>query len=304
MKPALIYDSVYLEHNTGIHPECKERLVSIIKETKSINKKIEIEKPLKATISQINLVHPLSHIYKVKEYSMLSSPLDSDTPTSKNSFDVALWAAGAGIKAMDLITSKKAKFIFCAIRPPGHHATISQSMGFCLFNNIAITARFAQSIGFEKILIVDFDVHHGNGTQEIFYHDNTVFYFSTHQAFAYPGTGSESETGEGKGKGFTANFRLMPNSTDKEILPIYENELKKIYDMFKPSLILVSAGYDLHESDPLAMLDVSYDGIRKIVKNILLCGNIPKIFFLEGGYDLEALGKNVKNTLLEMADAL
>ncbi|MCW8821621.1 MAG: histone deacetylase, partial [Sulfurovum sp.] len=189
---------------------------------------------------------------------------------------------------------------FCAVRPPGHHATPTQAMGFCLFNNIAIAARYAQSIGYQKVMIVDFDVHHGNGTQDTFYEDDSVFYFSSHQAFTYPGTGAESHRGEGKGRGYTANFLMMPESQDTELLDIYENDLPPCVNTFKPDIILVSAGYDLHESDPLAQLNITTEGIRRMVRLILDCADVPFVFFLEGGYDVNALGKNVKVTLEEM----
>jgi len=149
-------------------------------------------------------------------------------------------------------------------------------------------------------MIIDFDVHHGNGTQDAFYSDNTVFYFSSHQAFAYPGTGAEKHTGEGKGEGNTANFLLMPDSGDTELLDIYENDLEPLVKSFNPDIILVSAGYDLHESDPLAQLNVTTQGIRQIVQCILKSANVPQVYFLEGGYDVDALGINVKETIIEM----
>jgi len=167
-------------------------------------------------------------------------------------------------------------------------------MGFCLFNNIAITAKYAQSIGYNKVMIIDFDVHHGNGTQDTFYEDSSVFYFSSHQSFAYPGTGMESEKGAKDGKGYNANFLLMPDSGDDEILDIYKNELPPLVDSFNPDIVLVSAGYDLHESDPLAQLNVTTKGIVKLIRHILDSKkNIPYIFFLEGGYDVDALGISV-----------
>jgi len=203
--------------------------------------------------------------------------------------------------ALDAVKAGEFERGFCAVRPPGHHARPQQAMGFCLFNNIAIAARYAQSIGYKKVMIIDFDVHHGNGTQDAFYDDNSVFYFSSHQAFAYPGTGMEKEKGVGKGEGFTANFLMMPDGGDDEVLDIYANDLPEYVERFDPDIILVSAGYDLHESDPLAQLNVTTEGIRKIVRLILESKrDIPYIFFLEGGYDVKALGENVKVTLEEM----
>ena len=149
-------------------------------------------------------------------------------------------------------------------------------------------------------MIIDFDVHHGNGTQDTFYEDNSVFYFSSHQAYAYPGTGAEADRGRGEGEGYTANFLMMPQSSDAELLEIYENDLPPLIEAFNPDIILVSAGYDLHESDPLAQLNITTEGIKKMVRVILDSKDIPYVFFLEGGYDVNALGKNVKVTLEEM----
>ena len=173
-------------------------------------------------------------------------------------------------------------------------------MGFCIFNNIAITARYAQNKGFKKVFIIDFDAHHGNGTQKAFYEDDTVFYFSTHQYPFYPGTGSKDEKGRGKGYGCTYNVPLPAGSGDEIFIPIYAEKLPELITDFKPDIILVSAGYDLHKEDPLANLEVSTEGIGKIVENILKSAKIPFLFILEGGYNLEALGESVRLTLEKM----
>ncbi|HGZ70453.1 MAG TPA: histone deacetylase [Nitratifractor sp.] len=298
MKPLLIKDSIFLEHDTGNHPESIERLIAIYNSIKVLEPKLQIEKPLLATKKQILLVHTLEHYNRVKEYAKIEKAFDADTLTSKTSFEVASYAAGSGIRALDLIHMGMAHLAFCAIRPPGHHATPTDAMGFCLFNNIAIAARYAQVLGYKKIFIIDFDVHHGNGTQDTFWEDDSVFYFSTHQAFAYPGTGNPNDIGVSKGKGYTFNYPLMPNSTDSELLDVYTNELPKLVKSFQPELILISAGYDLHESDPLASLDITHEGIQTMVETILLLQKeTPKIFFLEGGYNTKALAKNVSLTL-------
>jgi len=304
LKPILIKDTIFLKHETINHPESKERLIAIYDKIKDIEDRFNILKPIKAKEEDILKVHSKVHFYTVQEAAKNQENLDSDTQTSKNSFDVALYAAGSGILAINKILENSAKYAFCAIRPPGHHATKDKAMGFCLFNNIAIAARYAQSKGFNKVFIIDFDVHHGNGTQDIFYSDNSVFYFSTHQAFTYPGTGDPNQRGIGKGEGFTFNYPLMPNSTDKELLEVYQEELPPLINSFSPDIILISAGYDLHESDPLAMLDITFDGIKKMVEIILnQKPDIPKIFFLEGGYEVNALATNVKNTLLKILEA-
>jgi acetoin utilization deacetylase AcuC-like enzyme len=256
--------------------------------------------PISVSERILELVHPSEHIEKIKNASAYGQSIDSDTICSSDSYDAAIMAVGAGIVALDGIRSGEYERAFCAVRPPGHHATPTQAMGFCLFNNIAIAARYAQSIGYEKVMIIDFDVHHGNGTQDTFYEDDSVFYFSSHQAYTYPGTGAESDRGEGKGEGYTANFLMMPESRDSELLDIYENDLPPCSDKFNPDIILVSAGYDLHESDPLAQLNITTEGIRKMVRLILNSADVPFVFFLEGGYNVNALGENVKVTLKEI----
>lgn len=293
-----IYDPIFLEHDTGVyHPENANRLRSILKSIEPFRESLLLVEPKPASLEMIAEVHPSSHIKFIEARSMSQQPIDADTQVSVQSYEAALMAVGAGKEAVDLIDSNKAKSAFCAVRPPGHHATTDQAMGFCLFNNIAITARYAQSCGYEKVMIIDFDVHHGNGTQEIFYDDSSVFYFSTHEYPAYPGTGSYDENGVGDGEGFTHNFPLRSFSSDKDIVPIYEEELLTDIENFEPDIVLVSAGYDLHRADPLAQLSVTTQGIRKIVEAIMDSCDVPKIFMLEGGYNLDALGESVAETI-------
>lgn len=301
MKTAYITDDIYLQHDTGsMHPESPHRLIAINKAIEPLSETLIMKSPVKVTEEILQLVHPREHIENVKRACDNEEPIDADTICSINSYEAACMAVGAGIAAIDGIKNNSFKSAFCAVRPPGHHATSIQAMGFCLFNNIAIAACYAQSVGYEKVMIVDFDVHHGNGTQEIFYEDNTVFYFSSYQSFTYPGTGAEADRGKGKGEGFTANYLMMPESSDAEVLDIYANDLPPLVKTFNPDIILVSAGYDLHESDPLAQLNITTEGIRGLVGLILGSADVPFVFFLEGGYDVNALGKNVKVTLEEM----
>lgn len=301
MKVAYITDDVYLKHDTGaMHPESPQRLRSINKAIEPLHQSLIFKSPISVSERILELVHPSEHIEKIKNASAYGQSIDSDTVCSRDSYDAAIMAVGAGVVALDGIRSGEFERAFCAVRPPGHHATPTQAMGFCLFNNIAIAARYAQSIGYEKVMIIDFDVHHGNGTQDTFYEDDSVFYFSSHQAYTYPGTGAQSDRGEGKGEGYTANFPMMPESTDNVLLDIYDNELSPCIERFKPDIILVSAGYDLHESDPLAQLNITTEGIRRMVRLILNCSDVPFVFFLEGGYNVNALGENVKVTLKEM----
>jgi len=300
-KVAWITDEIYLAHDTGAgHPESAERLISINLKIKSIQNKLISLAPRRATPEEVAIIHNPSLIQEIAEKSPKSQAIDADTILSPHSYEAALMAVGAGLVAIDGIKAEQFERAFCAVRPPGHHATPTQSMGFCLFNNIAITAHYAQAQGYHKVMIVDFDVHHGNGTQDAFYADDTVFYFSTHQAFAYPGTGAENHTGRDQGLGYTANHPLMPDSGDCEILEVYEEDLPQSYAFFQPDIILVSAGYDLHQSDPLAQLNVTDEGIVKIVRSILDLGDKPVVFMLEGGYSVTDLGWNVMRTVVEM----
>ncbi len=301
MKVAYITDDIYLKHNTGItHPESAQRLASINQAIEPLRRVLVEKSPIWISETILQTVHSREHIQTIVDASEYGTPIDSDTICSADSYEAAVKAVGAGIVAIDGIKAGEFQRAFCAVRPPGHHATPTQAMGFCLFNNIAISARYAQSVGYKKVMIIDFDVHHGNGTQDTFYEDASVFYFSSHQAFAYPGTGAESQHGAGAGEGFTANFLMMPDGGDDELLDIYANDLPQYVESFDPDIILVSAGYDLHESDPLAQLNVTTEGIRKMVRLILDGANVPFVFFLEGGYDVDALGENVKVTLEEM----
>jgi len=223
--------------------------------------------------------------------------LDPDTYCSIFSYEAAAYAVGAGLEAIDKIKEGIVDRVFANVRPPGHHAEYSKAMGFCIFNNIAIAARYAQKQGFEKVFIVDFDAHHGNGTQKAFYEDNTVFYFSTHEYPFYPGTGSKDEKGVGKGYGYTYNVPLPAGTGDEKYIKIYSTILPDLINRFDPDIILVSAGYDLHKEDPLTYLEVSTQGVGEIVKNILKSKDVPFLFMLEGGYNLDAIAESAKITV-------
>jgi len=296
-----ISDDIYLSHNTGgFHPESKERLKAIDIEIESIKHKLVLLSPIKVTEEDLALVHPYEHIDYIKRSCKNNINIDVDTVASKDSYNAACAAVGAGIVAINAIKSDKIDRAFTAIRPPGHHATKNKSMGFCLFNNIAITAKYAQSQGYKKVLIIDFDVHHGNGTKDIFYDDPSVFYFSTHEVNGFPGTGNTLEIGIKEGKGSTSNHHLQPRSNDGDILKIYREELPPLVKKFNPDIILVSAGYDIHKDDPLAGLNITTGGIRKLVHEILILKNVPYVFMLEGGYNVDALAQSVKATIEEM----
>ncbi len=301
MKVGYISDDIYLKHDTGErHPESKERLIAIENEMKDLKDSLVLINPIKASTEILSLIHPdryISHIKKCCEDSLF---IDDDTTTSIESYEVALTAVGAGVVAVDAIVNKEIDRAFATVRPPGHHASKQKAMGFCLFNNIAVTARYAQEKGYEKVFIIDFDVHHGNGTQDIFYDDSSVFYFSSHEEMSFPGTGSMKEIGIDDGEGFNFNYRLASNSGDKNILKIYKEVLPTLVQKFNPDIILVSAGYDIHESDPLAGLNITTQGIRELVHEIVALKEVPYIFMLEGGYDTKALAKSVRATVEEM----
>ncbi|GAB6182682.1 histone deacetylase family protein [Thermodesulfovibrio hydrogeniphilus] len=300
-KVAFVYDDVFLKHETPSgHPESKERLISIVnqlKNTKLWDKLIHI-KPRKANEQELALAHEPHYIEKIK-----NSPagyLDPDTYLSENSYEVACYAVGAVLEAIDGVIRKDFDRAFCAVRPPGHHAEMDTAMGFCIFNNIAVGAAYAKKKGFKKIFIIDFDVHHGNGTQHIFEDDCSVFYFSSHQYPFYPGTGRELEIGRGAGEGCTYNVQLRAGSGTREYLMVFQDVLPQKIREVKPELILVSAGYDIHQNDPMSYINVTTEGVRSIVRSILNSSYAPKIFVLEGGYDLQALAECVQVTIEEM----
>ena len=300
-KVGFIYDDIFLRHVTpDWHPERKERLVQIVSSLKKSGlwENLIRIKPRRATYEEIALVHTDDYISRIKTSGV--GYLDPDTYMSEDSLEAALYAAGAVIEAVEQCKRGEIERAFCAVRPPGHHAEAERAMGFCIFNNIAIGARYARKKGYKKVFVIDYDVHHGNGTQHIFEEDDTVFYFSTHEYPHYPGTGKDSEKGIGKGKGYTCNVPMSSGTGDKEYLSVYQNILPPLVKAFEPDLILVSAGYDIHRNDPLSGIRVSDDGIRGIVKSILSCSSNPFIFALEGGYNLSALGDSVGVTLEEM----
>jgi acetoin utilization deacetylase AcuC-like enzyme len=307
-KVGFLYDDIFLRHEMPPgHPESPQRLVHILDTLRNSdfwNQLIHI-KPRRALEEDILRVHTAKYSDSIKSFNGF---YDGDTYVSEHSFEAALFAAGAVIEAIYKCKSGQIERAFCAVRPPGHHAEADRAMGFCIFNNIAVGARYAQKIGFRRVFIIDFDVHHGNGTQHIFEEDDTVFYFSTHQYPHYPGTGKDSERGRGKGEGFTYNIPMPYGSGDKEFYEAYRDILPRLVKNFRPDIILVSAGYDIHVKDPLAGFNVTNEGMRNIIRGILLrrtttyLPSLPYVFALEGGYSLQALGESVMMTIKELLE--
>jgi acetoin utilization deacetylase AcuC-like enzyme len=300
-KVGFAYDDVMLKHEPPPwHPDSKDRLVCILESLKNAalwDDLIRIT-PAKAGFEDIALVHTQEYVEKMRTFG--EGCLDEDTYTSAGSLEAALHAAGSVMGAVKKCRDGEITRAFCAVRPPGHHAETDRGMGFCLFNNVAIGARYAQKAGYERVFIVDFDAHHGNGTQHIFEEDDAVFYFSTHQYPYYPDTGKDMERGKGRGTGYTYNVPVLKGSGNKDYLIIYQDILPDLVRTFRPDLILVSAGYDIHVDDPHADIRVTSEGIWGIVRGILTSSSCPMVFVLEGGYDLESLGESVGITVKEM----
>ncbi len=306
-KTAFLYDDIYLGHDTGYgHPERPERLIAIINKLKSASYYDDLiqVKPILPNISYIELIHSKDYIKRVmKEIEQGTQFLDSmDTVVCPHSYDIALKAVGGGLNMCDTIMSQEAMNGFLAVRPPGHHAEYDYAAGFCIFNNIAIAAKYLQAKhNIDKIAIVDWDVHHGNGTQHSFEYDNSVFYVSLHQFPHYPGTGSHTEQGVGIGKGYTLNIPMRSGSGDSEYLTAFKEVIVPALDNFKPEIILISAGFDAHQSDPLSGIRLSSDMYYQFTAMLMeVAANHSKervMAFLEGGYNLNALAEGVHNVM-------
>ena len=296
-----------LKDNGLNHPERKERINSILESIKQIEDfKINLKDAPLADIETISLVHPKNHIENIfsniPKTGLIGVEKEpyADTMLCPNSRKAILRSCGAGIAAVDDLMSKNER-VFCAIRPPGHHAETTKAMGFCFVNNIAVAARYLQNkYKVNKVAIIDFDVHHGNGTQEIFFNDSSVAYASSHEYPLFPGTGSDEETGVGN----IFNAPLKTGIEGKEFLKIFEQKIIRPIDKFKPDVILISAGFDAHKRDPLANINLESEDFFNITKQIVDLGNIHSkgriISFLEGGYDLLALSESIKHHLLAL----
>jgi len=310
MKTGIVKDWRYVEHHMGdAHPESPER-VRIIYEMLEEEKELatlEIISPRLATEKEIALIHTREYVEEIKKTAGRKRVyLDPDTSTSARSYEVALLAAGGMLEAADRIMEGKTRNAFALVRPPGHHAEASQARGFCIFNNVAIVAQYmVEKFHLRRILIVDWDLHHGNGTQNAFYLRDDVLYFSTHQFPHYPGSGHWSEVGAGKGEGFTVNVPLAPEKGDDDFLFIYRKILSPIAAAFKPEFILVSAGFDIFAGDPLGGMEVSVPGFGALTAELMdlahLAAKDRLLLALEGGYNLFGLRDGVRSVLLALS---
>ncbi len=301
----LLYtDPLFLQHDTGPHPETADRLRAITARFKKAGliQKCQPGKYVPLSEEEIRQLHSPEMVQLAQQASREGGGYpDADTIVSPQSYTVALAAAGACTAAVDAVIPSEDRSALCLVRPPGHHATPTRSMGFCLFNNIAFAAHHARRRhGLTRLLIVDWDVHHGNGTQDIFYEDPTVMFFSIHrygQGF-YPGTGALEETGTGRGLGYTVNAPIRYGTPRKEYLARFERDLQRAADKIKPELVLVSAGFDAHARDPIGSLGLDVEDFVILTKGVVEVAKTHAggrlVSCLEGGYDLDALAESAQ----------
>lgn len=298
---AFAYDPIHVEHDAGQHPENAGRLQAVLQQLSGsgLLQRLAQLPGRAATLAELELVHTPAHVEHIMRLDGAGGAwIDADTVVVPGSYEAALHSAGAVLAGVDAVATGTADAAYCLVRPPGHHATAKQAMGFCLFNNVAIAARYAeQRYGYERVAIVDIDVHHGNGTQEIFWDDPSTFYVSLHEYPFYPGTGDWRERGGGAAARHIVNVPLPGGSGDAEYLTAFDKLLLPLLRRFQPRLVLVSAGYDAHLNDPLADMALSTEGYRQIMLRLRrladdICdGRI--VVALEGGYHYEALAASV-----------
>ena len=305
---AIVWDERYAEHDTGDHPESPERVGTIVDHLRGTDlwPRLQEIKPTMAEPAEVLRVHTRGHLERIRRAAEVRGGewVDNDTYVSAQSFEVALLALGGVLDSLELWFEGLVPFAL--IRPPGHHATPDRAMGFCLFNNVAIAARKLLSLGYERVAIIDWDAHHGNGTQAAFLAEREVLYVSLHQWPLFPGTGAAEECGVGDGEGFTVNIPLPPGSVDGDFAHAFASLVEPIVDQYAPQAILVSAGFDTHARDPLGSMRMTESGYGDMA---LRCLRLARrhadgrmVLALEGGYDLPALARSVEATLRALAD--
>lgn len=310
---AYLYDDIFLQHDTGPgHPERSERLTAIHRKMRSspcFNNLLRVYADRPADITQVELTHRRDYILRAqREIELGAAYFDSiDNTVCRQTFNVALHAVGGCVAMCDIVMSGAAENGFCVIRPPGHHAGESSAAGFCLFNNIAIAARYVQRrYGARKVGIVDWDVHHGNGTQDLFDYDKSVYYISLHQYPYYPGTGSEMECGLGEGIGYTLNVPMKSGAGDAEYLQAFRRHVLPAIESFRPDVLMISAGFDAHRDDPISSINLSIDMyyvFTQMLKNLArrYCGG-KLIAILEGGYNTDVCAAGVERVITAMTE--
>lgn len=302
---------VFEQHETGKHPENPQRIAVLREMLDSLPRHdhLHFGQVEAATSEMLEAVHPLDHIENIQKLAQAGGGyLDSDTIVSPQSYNVAVLAAGTACYAVNLVVTGEQNNALCLIRPPGHHAVPDHAMGFCLFNNVAIAARHAQQAWkLSKILIVDWDVHHGNGTQDVFYDDENVTFFSIHRFPFYPGSGASDETGRARGLGATFNEPISFGTSRKEFFSRFEKTLHKAAEASKPELVLISAGFDAHRLDPIGSLGLETEDFATLTDLVLDVAQTHcqgrVVSLLEGGYHLQALAASVKEHLLRLSAA-
>lgn len=313
-KTGFLYDQRYLLHDTGpYHPEMAERLQMIYKgiEQRGLLPHLTMIQAQPTEMKWVEVVHDKAYIRRFEEVCLSGhQSFDSqDNQMCRDTYEIAQLAVGGVLETARMLMAGEIDNAFCAVRPPGHHAERDRAMGFCYFNNVAIAARYLQmEQGIERVAIIDFDVHHGNGTQHIFENDPTVFYYSIHQhpSFTFPGTGREFEQGEGEGLGFTKNSLALPGQGDEVYEQFFENDLKPAMEAFRPAFILLSAGFDAHEEDDLADMRVTTEGYSRMMRTVVQLAETYAdgriISVLEGGYCLKRLPELAANHVKLLLD--
>jgi acetoin utilization deacetylase AcuC-like enzyme len=307
----LYYTPEFLDHDTGQHPECAGRLLPVVRLLHKTALHFHLERPEvpPITMTRLERVHHSSYVQSVRAFAAQGGGyLDADTVISPRSFDVALLAAGAVCDAVQRVVQGGAARAFCLLRPPGHHALPNQAMGFCLFSNVALAARLAiDELGLDRVLIVDWDVHHGNGTQDVFWEDPQVAFLSMHRFPFWPGSGAADETGAGPGLGTTVNLPVRFGTSRQAQLAAFRSAVEKLADKHRPQLVLISAGFDAHRLDPIGSLGLESDDFGTLTKVVRDVANVHAqgriVSALEGGYNPQALAESVEIHLHELSEA-